>query len=164
MERDADIREMEDRLAEAQAQIEALQASAADAEARAATARAELAEAAQARKAAQAELDALREELSAAHGRLRETALKYREARLASAPDIPGELVPESDSVEEIEREFEAAQEIVGRVRERVEREVREQARQARVPAGSPARRAQDLSGLSPAEKIRLGLEQRSAR
>lgn len=56
-------------------------------------------------------------------------------------------------------REFEAAQRVVGQLREKIEREAVEQARAARVPAGAPARRGADVSSLSPGEKIKLGLQ-----
>ena len=165
--------ELEEQLADARVQIEALQAAAADAEARAATARDEV-------NAARAEHDALRSQLAdaqgardeahgtiaelesradEARGQLRDAVVRYREARLSAAPDIPHDLVPEHDTVEEIDREFEAAQRVVGQLREKIEREAVEQARAARVPAGAPARRSQDVSSLSPGEKIKLGLE-----
>jgi len=104
--------ELEEQLADARAQIEALQAAAAGAEARAATAR---------------------DEVMAARA--------------------------EHETVEEIDREFEAAQRVVGQLREKIEREAVEQARAARVPPGAPARRGQDVSSLSPGEKIKLGLQ-----
>jgi chromosome segregation ATPase len=169
--------ETEEQLADALAQIESLQATAADAEARAATARGEadalreehsqaqsrLAEAVEARESAESETSQLRADLEGARGLARAAAVRYREVRLASHPDIPGELVPEGDSVEEIDREFEAALKVVGQVRERVEEEQGGK-RGARVPAGSPGRRAQDLGALPASEKIRLGLEQLSDR
>jgi len=65
--------EMDDRLAEAQAQIESLQTAAADAEARA---------------------------------RLPKAAVKYREAKLASAPDVPHDRVPQAESLAEIDEGF----------------------------------------------------------
>ena len=165
--------ELEEELADARAQIEALQAAAADAEARVATARDEV-------NAARAEHDALRSQLAEAEGardeahgtiaelesradetrgQIRDAVARYRQARLSAAPDIPHDLVPEHETVEEIDREFEAAQRVVGQLREKIEREAVEQARAARVPPGAPARRAQDVSSLSPGEKIKLGLE-----
>ena len=145
MTNDSDTTELEDRLAEALAQVEELQASAADAEARATTARAEL-------KSAAEERDGLR-------GQLREAAAKYREARFAATPDVPEDLVPELATIEEIDREFEAAQRVVGQLREKLEQEAADQKRRTRVPAGAPARRQADVSSLSASEKIRLGLQ-----
>jgi len=145
MTNDSDTTELEDRLAGALAQVEELQASAADAEARASTARAEL-------KSAAEERDGLR-------GQLREAAAKYREARFAAMPDVPQDLVPEMATIEEIDREFEAARRVVGQLREKLEQEAAEQKRRTRVPAGAPARRQADVSSLSASEKIRLGLQ-----
>lgn len=178
MTTDNETTELEEQLAEARAQIERLQTAAADAEARAATARAEvksatdahdglraeLAEASAARDAAQSELAALHEHAGGLQARLRDAATKYREARLSSAPDVPADLVPELETLEEIDREFEAAQRVVGQLREKIEREAVEQHRSARIPAGAPARRAQDVSALSPGEKIRIGIQQRDER
>jgi chromosome segregation ATPase len=145
---ESSITELEERLTEAQAQLEALQAAAADAEARAATTGEELTAAREAREAAEAQLDEVR-------SRLRDAAVRYREARLSAAPEIPQELVPERESIEEIDRDLEAAQAVVSRLKERME----EESRGARVPAGSPPRRQPDLSSLPASEKIRLGLQ-----
>jgi seryl-tRNA synthetase len=168
--RDADPGEPDDALAEAMAQIDALQASAADAEARAATAQSQLdelrqaqnasqaqvEEATSARAATEAELVQTQSELSESRGHLREAAARYRDARLASAPEIPQDLVPAAQSLDEIDQGFEAAQRVVQQLREKLD----EETRSARVPAGSPQRRAPDLSGLSPAEKIKAGLQE----
>jgi chromosome segregation ATPase len=165
--------ELEEQLAEARAQIESLQATAADAEARAATARADvktakdeqdglrtqLAETEGAREAAQGQIADLESQAAGVRGQLRDAVVRYREARLAASPDIPHDLVPELETVEEIDREFESAQRVVGQLREKIEREAVAQARSARVPAGSPARREADVSSLSPSEKIKLGLQ-----
>jgi chromosome segregation ATPase len=160
--------ETDERLAEAEAQIEALQTSAADAEARAETARIELIAATQARASAEAQLAELTTACEAADGeiyrlrseydemrtRLSEAVVKYREAKLAAAPEVPPNLVPASESLADIDEGFAAAQRVVGQLRERMAEE-----RQAsRVPVGSPVRRAPDLSALSASEKIRLGL------
>lgn len=157
-ENETELTELEDRLADANARVEALQAATADAAARAAT----LGE-----RAAQAEAEAARladaggatvAELEDARSRLREATARYREARLTANPEIPAELVPEGETIEEIEQAMEAAERVVGQLRERMQ-----EARPPRVPAGSPVRRSgPDLSGLPASEKIRLGLQQRS--
>jgi chromosome segregation ATPase len=166
--------ELDDRLAEAQAQIESLQTSAADAEARAATLReelevarqarsnveAELADAAAAREAAEGEVSALRSEVEMARSRLAEAAVKYRAAKLASAPEVPEDLVPQAESLSQIDEGFEAAQRVVAQLRERMQ----EERVSARVPVGSPPRGAPDLSALPASEKIKLGLQQLSDR
>jgi hypothetical protein len=139
--------------------IEALEAFGAEAEARAAALAAELAEV---RGRAAVEAAELRAQLEAARVRAGEAAAKYREARLASAPEVPAELVPEGDDIAEIEERFEAARRLVSEVQERLRAEAEAQARSARVPAGAPVRRAPDLSSLSAAEKIRMGLRIKS--
>ena len=163
---DSDVVELEEQLAEARAQIEALQASAADAEARATTARAErdglreqMTEAEAARDAALGRIGEIESEAEGLRGELRSAAVKYRAARLASDTDVPEELVPELGTIEEIDREFESAQRVVGQLREQLGRDAAAQARTVRVPAGSPARREADVSSLSSGEKIRLGLQ-----
>ena len=159
--------DLDERLEEARAQIESLQAAAADAEARAATVREELEAARDARTAAEAareetdgELARLRLEVKGVRSRLAEAAVKYREAKLASAPEVPQDLVPPAESLAEIDEGFEAARWVVGQLRERMQ----EERQSARVPVGSPVRRAPDLSSLSASEKIKLGLEQLSER
>lgn len=165
--------ETEEQLAEALTQIESLQSAAADAEARAATAagevtalkeehdqtRTHLTEAVAARESAETAAAQSRNDLEGAREQTREAAARYRDVRLAANPDIPHDLVPVSETVEDLDREFEAALKVVGQVRERVEEE-RGGKRGARVPAGSPARRQPDLSALPASEKIKLGLQQ----
>ena len=176
--KDRDTGELEEQLADAQAQLEGLQSAAADAEARASTARAELvalreaqsttaqqlADAEAARDSAQAELSQTRAELTEARSQIKEAAARYRDARLAAEPAIPPDLVPALESVDEIDQRIESARGVVGQVREKIQEESEEANRAARVPIGSPPRRAPDLSGLSPSEKIKLGLQQMSER
>jgi hypothetical protein len=78
---------------------------------------------------------------------------KYRVAVLASAPGIPQELV-KGESLNEIDTSLELASGIVSRVRQQLEVE----AEANKVPAGAPPRMPQDLSALSPAEKIAYAL------
>lgn len=172
MKRDPELAELEEQLADARAQIESLQATTADAEARAATVRAEVKTAEGARDELQVRVKELEGERDSAQGRitqlesdgaglrgqLREAAAKYREARFAAAPDVPHDLVPELATIEEIDREFESAQRVVGQLREKLEQEAAEK-RPARVPAGAPGRRGQDVSSLPASEKIRIGLQ-----
>lgn len=184
---DPELIALRDQLAEAVAQIEALQAQAADATARAetyaqraseleaalASTRDELAQARSTAEALQgdlhqaraeadsahAEIQSLRAQLAEAGARLSEAALRYREARLAAAPHIPADLVS-GRTIEEIDQQMEAAGRVVSQVRDRLQQEDRS----ARVPLGSPPRRPPDLSALSPHQKIKLGLEERSRR
>ena len=92
------------------------------------------------------ELSAIKESFSGA-------VAKYRAAVLAAAPGIPAELV-KGDSIAEIDASLEQARGIVSRVRQQLESE----ADANKVPAGAPERTPQDLSALSPAEKIAYAL------
>jgi len=92
------------------------------------------------------ELTAIKQSLSGA-------VANYRAAVIASAPGIPQELV-KGDSLDEIDTSLELARGIVSRVRQQLEVE----AEANKVPAGAPPRMPQDLSALSPAEKIAYAL------
>ena len=92
------------------------------------------------------ELTAIKQSLSGA-------VAKYRVALLATAPEIPAELV-KGESLDEIDASLEQARGIVSKVRQQLEAE----AEANKVPAGAPERMPQDLSALSPAEKIAYAL------
>ncbi len=92
------------------------------------------------------ELTAIKQSLSAA-------VAKYRAAILASTPGIPEELV-KGESIDEIDASLELARGIVSRVRQQLEVETEAN----KVPTGAPPRMPQDLSALSPAEKIAYAL------
>ncbi len=114
-----------------------------------------------ARETAEGELARTRSEAGETRTHLAEAAVKYRKAKLASAPEIPRELVPAVERLTEIDEAFEAARLVAAQLRERIE----EERQSARVPVGSPTRRGPaDLSALSASEKIRLGLQQLSER
>ena len=161
---------LEERLAEAEAEVERLQTTAADREARAAhleglsAAQAEtLAEAKAELASRDAELTAVRDELTAARseaeelrGGLRSAAEKYRQAVLASRAEVPPDLVS-GETVEEVDRQLEAALSMVAQLKSHLD----SQAQAQRVPTGAPARRAPDLAALSPTEKISHGLAQK---
>jgi chromosome segregation ATPase len=152
-----DIGEIEERLADAQTQIESLQTTAADAEARAATAQQEAA-------ALREQAEASESALEAAQTRLKESAARYRTARLAAMPEIPPELVTECDTVEEVEREFEAVLRVAEVTRERLLAQQAAERRAMRVPGGAPVRREQDIDSLPAIEKIKIGLQRLSER
>jgi hypothetical protein len=147
---DAETSALDEQLSDALAHVECLQAAAADAEARATEYSDRVA-------ALQGELDAARADSERLGARLRESGLKYREARLAACPHIPPELVT-GEEPEEIDEQFAAAEKVVSQMRERVEKERRQES--PPVPAGSPVRRAPDYSQLPPGEKIKVGLQQ----
>jgi chromosome segregation ATPase len=151
---DPETSALKEQLAEALAQVDSLQAAVADAEARAATHSDRVA-------ALQGELDTVRADSERLSARLRESALKYREARLAASSHIPPELVT-GEELEEIDEQLAAAELVVSQMRERVEKERRQES--PPVPAGSPVRRPPDYSQLPPGEKIKLGLQQLAER
>ena len=92
------------------------------------------------------EMEALRHQLASA-------TAHYREALSASAPEVPAELVTGA-TPEEVEASLAQAKGMVERIRSHIEAQLAEQ----RVPTGAPIRSAQDLSALSPTEKIAHGL------
>jgi Lon protease-like protein len=92
-------------------------------------------------------------ELAATRGALASAVAKYRAAVLANAPHIPEELV-KGETVEEIDASLEMARGVVARVRQQLEAD----AEANKVPTGAPARTSQNLSALSPAEKIAYAL------
>jgi DNA repair exonuclease SbcCD ATPase subunit len=167
---DEELAALEERLAEAEAEVDRLQTTAADREARAA--HLEHLSATQAETLAQTkaelvsrdeELAALREEIAAARseaeelrGGLRSAAEKYRQAVLATRTEVPPDLVG-GETVEEVDRQLEAALSMVSQLKSHLD----SQAQAQRVPTGAPARRAPDLAALSPTEKISHGLAQR---
>jgi len=92
-------------------------------------------------------------ELSKLKASLSGAVAKYRAALLASVPDIPEDLV-KGITIEDIDGSLELARGIVSKVRQQLESE----AEAKRVPAGAPPRTPQDLSALTPAEKIAYAL------
>ena len=127
-----------------------------------ATLEADLDAARAAQQSASSEALDLRASLEAAHAQSRDAVMKYREARLAAAPEVPPELVPDSGDISEIDRGMETALQLVSHIRERAQQDALESSATTRVPAGAPPRRAPDLSSLSASEKIHMGLERLS--
>jgi DNA repair exonuclease SbcCD ATPase subunit len=164
---DEEITALQDELADARAEVDRLQPIAADREARAAHLEETLAQLreeqsqlsaslgeAQAQVAARdEELAGLRQEAEALQVSLKAAASKYRDALLAGKPDVPPDLVG-GETVEEVDQQLDAALRMVAQLRSHLE----SQAQALRVPTGAPARRAPDLSALSPGEKIAYGL------
>jgi chromosome segregation ATPase len=166
---DEEIAALQDELTEARTEVDRLQTITADREARAAHLEETLAQLqeqqsqlsaslreAEAQLAARdEELAALRQEVEALRASLKAAASKYRDALLASQPEVPPDLVT-GETVEEVDQQLEAALRMVAQLRGHLET----QAQALRVPSGAPARRAPDLSALSPTEKIVHGLSQ----
>jgi len=153
---------LEERLAEAEAEVERLQTTAADREARAAHLEEAMTQAKTELASRDEQLAALRDGLAAADSEaeelragLRSAAEKYRQAVLVSRAEVPPDLVG-GDTVEEVDRQLESALRMVAQLKSHLE----SQAQAQRVPTGAPARRAPDLAALTPAEKISHGLAQ----
>ncbi|HJM88411.1 MAG TPA: hypothetical protein QF624_02145 [Dehalococcoidia bacterium] len=116
--------------------------------------------AADAEVAAQAEdLATARRELDVERAQARAAVERYREAVLAAEPELPPELVS-GETLSEVDASLDAARRAVAQVRERmgVESETR-----AGFPVWAPARSGVSTAGMSAAEKIAAGLEQRTA-
>ena len=159
---DEEVAALEERLAEAGAEVERLQTMAADREARAVhleeiltQAKAEVASRDEQLAALGDELTAARSETEGLRASLRSAAERYRQAVLASQSEVPPDLVS-GETVEEVDRQLEAALHMVAQLKNHLE----SQAQAQRVPTGAPARRAPDLAALSPTEKISYGLAQ----
>lgn len=104
-------------------------------------------------------VEALQEQLARREAQLaerdgRERALleRYREALAGADPLLTVEDIP-GESLEEVERNYHAARELLGRARDAAAQE------QAPVPAGSPGR--DRAAPVTPFEKIRDGLSVR---
>jgi chromosome segregation ATPase len=152
-EMDEELALLQDQLNEAQAEVERLQLAAADAEARASTLDEQNRDLRFRLDSTETDLASVRQESQDLQSRLQTAAAKYREALLASAPDLPQDIIS-GETVEELDASVEKARQTVRQVREHLE----SQAQSGRVPAGAPPRSAPDFSSLSPVEKIRLGL------
>ncbi len=165
---DEEIVLLEEQLAGAHADIERLQSRLADAEARATDLQSEAESTRQQLAGVQSQLEEerglararaeeigdLQSALSGACSSATAAVERYRELALEREPELPAELVA-GDSVGAVDESLVRARETVARVRQHLE----QQAHALRVPPGAPARSGPDFSGLSPAEKIRLGLE-----
>jgi chromosome segregation ATPase len=159
---DEEVVLLEEQLAAAHADIERLQARLTEVEAALTGREAELAtvneqldESRRAVSERDIEVESLRGGLEGAEQRARAAAQRYREAVLAQTPEMPAELIA-GDTVEAIDESLAAARQTVAQVRQHLE----QQAQALRVPPGAPVRSGPDMSALSSAEKIRLGLSQ----
>lgn len=101
----------------------------------------------------QAEAAANGEAAAALRAQLADALDRYRALLLQRDPDVPQELVY-GESVGELESSYERASGLVEQLRLRAA----ERAAQERVPAGAPERRGANTAGLTPQEKIMLGL------
>ena len=94
-------------------------------------------------------------ELAGLRGQLAAAGVRYRDALLAAAPDVPPDLVTGA-TADELDASMQKARQLVERIRSQAQT----QTPAARVPAGAPVRSTADLSSLSPQEKIAHALAQ----
>ena len=160
-----ELTQLEEQLAEARAELEALETTVADREARAAHLELQIAGVREELSVAQAgieardtELATQRERSDALESAVRGSAQRYRALALERSPELPEELVS-GDTIDEIDQAIDRARETVSKVRGHLETH----AQATRVPVGAPPRSAPDYSALSAEEKIARGIEQRRA-
>jgi hypothetical protein len=80
----------------------------------------------------------------------------YRKLAISSSPLYSDDIISGS-SVEEIDASIKKVNGLVKKMRSSLESELKD----LTVPAGAPERSAPDLSGLSPRDKIKQGLEKK---
>jgi septal ring factor EnvC (AmiA/AmiB activator) len=100
------------------------------------------------------------ESTTAELAQLREThsqaVAKYLDAVKLANPAIPGDVIA-GQTIEDIDGSVRKATAIAAAV----EADLEARAREARVPAGAPARGEISIDGLSPREKIAAGIQQK---
>jgi len=99
-------------------------------------------------------LDEREAQLAATAASLSHAVASYRASLIAANPEIPGEMIG-GEAIGDIDASLERARELAGRVRTKLEEDLRATS----VPAGAPQRPAPDLSELSPREKIEYALQ-----
>ena len=87
------------------------------------------------------------------HESLNQAVASYKAVVIQSNPDVLEELIT-GDSIETINDSLASTRELIGKIRGEIEAEIRT----ARIPAGAPQRMPQDLSALSPREKIQYAI------
>ena len=120
----------------------------------------QLAEAMEAKEAGEAELASMRAaldereaHLTAATESLSSAVERYRASLIAANPDIPEDMIG-GEAIDDIDASLERARELAGRVRTKLEEDLKATS----VPPGAPQRSAPDVSDLSPREKIEYAL------
>ena len=148
----ASLAEKDNRIAELQAEGEALRAERSNLQA-------SLSEAQQSAESLRAEGVAISAELASVKEAREQAVTKYLNMARALNPSIPEGIIG-GETIEEIDQSIEKGQAMVEAVKKAMEAE----ASRARVPAGAPTRGAISLEGLSPREKIAYGIQQGSQR
>ena len=139
---EASLAEKDTRIAELQAEGEALRAEQSNLQA-------SLSEATQGSEAVAAELASVKETRAQA-------VSKYLDAVRLANPAIPRDIIA-GDTIEDIDASLAKATTIAESVRANLEA----QAKETRVPAGAPPRGGISLEGLTPREKIAAGIQQK---
>jgi cell division septum initiation protein DivIVA len=147
-----ELKELQAELVGARANVERLTEDVADREARVQTMVAEMESLRRGVEAARAEAVQVRVTAEEEARRLTE---RYRAALLQSLPDVRPDLI-RGESLDDLDRAAALAREMASWARDQAQTTAA-----ARVPAGSPARAAQDIEALSPSEKIRLGIQEK---
>jgi hypothetical protein len=101
-------------------------------------------------------LEAIKTELASVKEAYAQAISKYLEAARALNYTIPQDVIA-GQTIEEIDASVEKAKAIANAVKANLEA----QAKEAKVPAGAPARGEISLEGLSPREKIAAGIQQK---
>ncbi len=94
-------------------------------------------------------------QLSQARNELGQATEHYRKVVFSLHQDIPAELITGS-SIPEIDASVQKAVALVEKIKESLIRPGK-----TAIPAGAPARSAPDYAGLSPRDKIKVGIGQR---
>jgi len=139
---EASLAEKDTRIAELQAEGEALRAEQSNLQA-------SLSEATQGSEAVAAELASVKEARAQA-------VSKYLDAVRLANPAIPRDIIA-GDTIEDIDASLAKATTIA----ESVKASLEAQAKETRVPAGAPPRGGISLEGLTPREKIAAGIQQK---
>jgi uncharacterized protein involved in exopolysaccharide biosynthesis len=88
---------------------------------------------------------------------LDDTVSAYRKLAVSSSPLYSDDLISGS-SVEEIDASIKKINGLVKKMRSTLEAELKD----LTIPAGAPERSAPDLSGLSPRDKIKYGIQDKN--
>ncbi|MGD9895167.1 MAG: hypothetical protein AB7R89_26290 [Dehalococcoidia bacterium] len=148
-----ELTELQAELVGARADVERLTEDVADREARVQTMVAEMESLRRGVEVARAEAIQVRESAQEESRRLTE---RYRTVLLQALPDVPADLI-RGESLDDLDRAAALAREMTSWARDQLQT-----AAAARIPAGSPTRGAPDFGSLSPAEKIRMGISERT--
>jgi hypothetical protein len=80
----------------------------------------------------------------------------YKKLAVSSNPLFSAELIS-GNTIAEVDASMQKINDLAGLVRSKIEAEIKS----VSVPAGAPERSGPDISGLSPREKIKQGLEKK---